>query len=586
MKKTILTLCTAFFIGGNSFGQGKFAIELTNGMQVRTDSSMITLDNNSAVNGFKPEEIRMIRRAKEADFSFKADNVTSYSATLSAVPKDSSMTYYTAIEKKAVFDLWPSQDSVIASNRNVWDAWAQAYDITREDFLTQSLQYEAINNDEVLDLKANTDYVIYAYGYTAKDEILTTVSSYVFKTAPIDHVNVSFSIDTITRGNVVDFTIRPSDNSVRYYFDVLSDDDIAYYGNGDLRTAIENYIETFYGFFNLTAHEFYDNMTKSGEYAITMDWLTSDTHYTAFAIAVDRGMQITSTEISTIDFNTKTPGKSDNKIDVSVYNISSTNAIISTQPSNSDKYVLYITTKDELNGMNDDEIVAYLEEKHTPYYLDFLYSYDRANTTFLSKAIENVKPGTEYSVVVFGYQLESLSHSAKGIRTTELQRIDFSTLSKPQTSAEMSFYFYGEAYNGYGIAALVYPSEPTPTYYSGMFEASLTEDEVKQKIDEMAKRENKTTQQYLLANSHSGEWMHEAYFENNAILPDVSYRIAAVGITNDGDYAQSFSFSESFTASATPDEEYMAAKQNKAKRLYARGSSVKEDLRKNFLREK
>lgn len=559
MQKFFLLFALLLFVVCAQGQNSQFVIERTNGFATLSPST--SLDNTQkgqgyVVGGVDVGEISKISRSSRADFQLRSWNANAYSVMLSLVPRNPEQKYIVQLEPKASFLVHNITDRSQLVNELLmprWQAWEYALGYTHQQYLDSLLRHGSIPQMQALDLQANTDYVLYAFGYNDKDSFLTPVYTHEFRTTPVDSTNAQMSLQVTTNGNVATLSAQCADTTVHLYVDALSDRDFQTYGDGtgDTSVVIDNYLKIFRNFFSLPAHDFYDNMTRTSNYTKIMDWLNANTQYTAFVVAVDRGMHQRSKPV-VLKFQTSVMLHSDNNIRVEVKNLSSTDAIVECTPSNRDNYVCQIMPDSLVDGLSDDSLVTYLENKYKDYFnggpfmLGQFNSYSGKSTVFASSQVEPVA-GQKYYAVVFGYQTESLSSDTKGHRTTEMQRIPFTLLSEPQKASEISFFFNSESEAGVGVAWAVYPSEPSVSYYCNYYPDSLTDNEIFAALNDSASLQGVSLPQYL--KEHAVRGVSEVYAVPSMgfhLQWNVPYKAVAISLNEDGSYAQSsFSCSES-----------------------------------------
>lgn len=554
---TFLILAFATMLAGQA--QGNFVIEKTNGFADPATGQRLNF--NRAASGvtlgdsLKIDDVAKIQRAANGDFVHKVWDVNAFSAVASIVPKNPAMKYIVAAEPLDSVKGIKNRDGIVEHLRPSWDAWSFAYNITRAQFLDSILHIGTIAHDTILDLKANTDYVLYSFGYTPQEQFLTPVYRTYFRTAPVDSVDIDFTFSAHVNGSVVDLTAVPSRDDVPYYLDCLSDSDIQTYGNGDFDKAVARYLEVFRGFFQYPAHSFYDIIVRQGKETRHMDWLSGGTHYTAFAVALDRGMQIRS-KIGRYEFTTTTEMKSDNKIDVKVCNVSSSDAIVVTTPSNTDRYVVGVLPDTLVEGKSDVDILKYMKALSSDDYEFVQYrTIKEPGLIFASQRLETLTPGHKYYAVVYGVDLTEMSHQGKAYITTALQRVPFTLLSEKQTAENLEFYFQALAYDGYGAAFAAYESEKGVPYYADFFEANMTDEQIKAAVADSASAKGLTVTEYVQQRAYKNNAIIYALYGQSKFKWDTPYQAVAIGVNADGTWAQNkFSRSVAIQASATPSE--------------------------------
>lgn len=222
---------------------------------------------------------------------------------------------------------------------------------------------------------------------------------------------IEIAISDITATDAV-ASLTPSSDELLYYWNFMVKEDFD--AKGGAEKAIENRIQVWK---NLAAN--YDNTTweeimgyELQQYPMTesiadyfYDTLMFDTDYVVYAFGMDREGNVTA-PVSTAEFRTLTPPKSDNTFDITVSDIVKggfyMTATAHVQPSNSDTYMARFFTKTFLDrfdltpGSNDEkkfiaqEMLYYVNKSEEiangPH--DFVYG--------------RCHEGEEYGVVVMG----------------------------------------------------------------------------------------------------------------------------------------------------------------------------------------
>ena len=136
--------------------------------------------------------------------------------------------------------------------------------------------------------------------------------------------------------------------------------------------------------------------------------------------------------------------------------------------------------------------------------------------------------------------------------TTAMQKVEFTTAAEGEiTSANMDYFYKIDTYPELSaVAAGVYPQECGPHFYPGFALSSENQDDIKANIANEAAEEGMSVSEYLMKNAYND--LYATVLDANAgIELNKEYKLFAVGITEDGEYAQDFVFSEPFILTST-----------------------------------
>lgn len=222
------------------------------------------------------------------------NNVTSkdhVSVVWNLTAKDKEMTYVNMIVDKATWDMYDTFDEYLKYNMEMLtEAASQSY-MTLEEYLKN----EILSSGDAADVKVkglvpNTEYVIYAYGFTAKQELLSDVCYETVKTDEVEILDVTFDITCEADVDSVKLTIAPSDNDIYYLYSVTeghghSPEDILERYQKYLNSVIEEFLS--YGAAGVTLETIISWIADRGPVTGSVNELTPLTEYTAYAVSVD-----------------------------------------------------------------------------------------------------------------------------------------------------------------------------------------------------------------------------------------------------------------------------------------------------------
>lgn len=172
--------------------------------------------------------------------------------------------------------------------------------------------------------------------------------------------------------------------------------------------------------------------------------------------------------------------------------------------------------------------------------------YDVASETVAGnqeKVFDNLDPNTEYVAIAFGFD--------GGSWTTGLTRVDFITADAGDPS-QCTFDFRIENLKPRSVDITVVPSDPSVSYHWDLFEADMTEEEIRAVFQENI--DNQIAMGYV--SSALEYWQYTVVRGNNSwswttLAPNSSYKVMAVAIDmTTGEYATDFVFEEFSTPEA------------------------------------
>ncbi len=513
------------------------------------DEIMYIVKGNQVIASYPVKDVDYItfdeNELPTPDFTMSTGETGTWFVDVNIHPTDPNMHYWMQTITKAEYDELANDDELFAKDREYWDS----YFLSMEDFLARGLQTGDKVDTKCINLKADTDYYLYAYGVDANNgDVLTPVSKVAFRTDRIEMKDFSAEISLNVRGSMVDYEITPSDNTTAYDYGVIDKRLLQYYddGSGDHSTIVWNYIDGFRSFMSMSPYRYFSEAASYGIHSGMYDNLNPNIDYIFFVAAIDEGLNLLS-EVEWVEFTTTDDAVSDNQITVDPYAIGSSAVIYKVTTTNDDPYILYWGTAADFKGLSDAEIFELLKSRHNEPPVNDLSQF------MLNGNAENIKnygllPETEYCMLAFGY--------SGGQMTTPVSKKFFKTKAVGEvTAADLQFFFATVPFDEYQAAIVaVGTQELTVEYYADAFPSSYTDEQIRQAIAAKAEAAGKTVQEYLISNTKRGIVNMEYYVSEGDIELGVEYQGVAIGITTAGEYAQeTFSRSQPFTVNATAD---------------------------------
>lgn len=179
-------------------------------VQVRAVSELVQhLDSEVA-------ELTVAAAMEQESFTLSLTDTGMNSISVSVSPKSQTRTYYCGYALKSDFDKYASQDEFIAAVRRKLNASALFAGVSFEEYLAAQL-VQGDHPFEFTGLKPETDYVVYAVGWYAPGDLLTTrLMSVPATTLPDASGEVAVAIENVT-ANGFDVVCTPDAAIEKYY---------------------------------------------------------------------------------------------------------------------------------------------------------------------------------------------------------------------------------------------------------------------------------------------------------------------------------------------------------------------------------
>lgn len=366
--------------------------------------------------GMLADTLVVLQKAKNEQtdlYSIEVTGIKETSITISVIPLDKEQTYNVMVAEKSWFDSL-DEEAVFLADLEILEEYAVVFGQTLEEYLRDILAKGDMLDHEVTGLKSDTEYCIYVYSLSEKGEKLSDMYTESVKTEAIEKVDILFGINYQIDQSIVTMEVFPSDNEQTYIFDVVEKGDFA--TEEDLVAWYQQYFSDkldMYIMFGLTAQDMLNDIASKGPDSYTYKKLKSEAEYIGFAIAINEDI-LFSSDLFTAEFRTEKVLPSDNKIEITVSDVTSTSARISIATTNDDQYTCGVSESSEWLGMSDAEIVDQLING----------GYNLSSNLFegnLDSGLQDLVPDTDYVVFAFGY--------LGGVATTSLVKVEFTTSS-------------------------------------------------------------------------------------------------------------------------------------------------------------
>lgn len=487
----------------------------------------------------------------EEEFTIALLSNTPISFEVSFTPSDEAKTYYWQCLTKAEFDAVADEDSLIELTIDFLRQQAAANSMTLDALLAVGLKsgYQEWGWDE--NINPDSDYVVYCFGLNTDATVTTKLSKLEIHTTAVARETCDFEIivNEETSASKLSLTIRPSNDTTRWYASVFEEAAYSEFCNGDPALIPAYLSDTLWpelledygadlGYSSI--RDVVQAATRVGEGSVNDIPVFPNQVYYLFAVGV--GIDGSCTTDAKVE-RWQAPTDSNNTFTLSVISRSSDGASISITPTLVMESYAYVTVRDEqmmVNGAmpDDDAIIARCLEMTGDKAYPALRTYSGSGMD----SPDYLFPGTAYTTYVFG----CAEDSEKGIvATTSLFKCPFETL--PAES-------YGD--NAVDIRVLVRyknklslalePADDAMTYYydilpEEIYQADGGNDDAIRK--DIAKGISGYMEKYGVSEEAARiQFLNRGTVNNTTgdiLTAGTAYRIYAVGMYADGSFSSS-----------------------------------------------
>ena len=462
--------------------------------------------------GAERNTLKVRQKGYEAPLQLTIVKSDATSVTFSVKAVDEQMTWIGQIVGKEWFESHTTEE-LLDEDMRYYNGVAGEMDITLEEYLSSVLSSGSHENIRMSGLDSLTDYVVYIYGLSASGEVTTRLFHAEFSTeAPYEGNDVTYDIDVEVNRAVATITVTPSHEGVAYFNNLITREDFEAYG-GDINAAADAVIAKIiedYAAWDYTLAETFEYNT---DYLATQYEFEAmaNTEYVAFAFKWNEKCERLS-EVSYEWFEVGEIAPSENVITMEISNVTQSTFDIVTTTTNLDPYVIFPVPAMEIIKMrSDDEIFTYLLKTYGTSGLGYYLCEGGVKGTFSGLAA-----GTDYAVLVFGYEAGTLTTAMlrQNITTAEAGDVDACVYTIEVTDVDDR-----EA------NVSITPSDFSIYYYWNVFEASMSEADIKEYI------------QKSYNSIYYGDYWEFSYYElaqgnvNSRIsqlMPSTEYKIVVV----------------------------------------------------------
>ena len=419
--------------------------------------------------GNEKNTLKIRQKGYVAPLTLTVEKADATSVTFSVAALDEEMTWIGQIVGKDWYESFTTEE-LLDEDMRYYNGVANEMGISLEEYLSGVLSRGSHSNIRMSGLDPETEYVVYIYGLSSIGEVTTRVFHAEFATeAPYEGNDVTYDINVEVNRAIATITITPSHEGVAYFNNLITREDFEAYG-GDINKAADAVIAKIvedYAAWDYTLAETFEYNT---DYLATQYEFEAmaNTEYVAFAFKWNEKCERLS-EVSYAWFEIGEIAPSENVITMDISNVTQSTFDIVTTTTNLDPYVIFpIPAQDIAKMRTDDAIFEYILNTYGTSGLVYYLCEGDVEGTFSGLAA-----GTNYAVLAFGYEAGTLTTSIvrENITTAEAGDVDACVYTIEVTDIDDR-----EAH------VSIQPSDFSIFYYWNVFEASMTEEEIKEYI--------------------------------------------------------------------------------------------------------
>lgn len=419
--------------------------------------------------GNEKNSLKIRQQGYDAPLKLILEKADATSVTFSVEALDEETTWIGQIVGKEWFESFTTEE-LLDEDMRYYNGMAGEMDITLEEYLSSILSRGSHQNIRMAGLDPQTDYVVYIYGLTPAGVVTTRLFHKEFSTEPPYEGNdVTYDIDVEVNRAIATITITPSHEGVAYFNNLITREDFEAYGS-DINKAADAVIAKVIDDYAAWDYSLAETFEYNTDYLATQYEFEAmaNTEYVAFAFKWNEKCERLS-EVSYTWFEVGEIPPSENVISVSISDITQTTFFVETTTTNNDPYVIFPVEAQEINKLTtDDSIFNYVMKTYgTSGLVNYLCEGDVKGT------FSGLEAGTEYVVLTFGYEA--------GTRTTAIIRNNITTAE----AGDIEACIYNIEVTDIGdreARVSITPSDYSIWYYWNVFEASMTEEEIKEYI--------------------------------------------------------------------------------------------------------
>lgn len=447
---------------------------------------------------------------------------------ISFTPRDELIEFFIANISVEEYQALGGTDEALFDKLSA-DCWSNALKSGRpiDEYMNEFALKKGYQCEPFGGLYPGKNYYAVAVGMDCEARQTTELVKQEWSTTSVEMNGATFDCEFVFKQRDVQITVTPSSDELYYFFDCISKIDAENLGmtlEENIKLMIDNQI-AYLEKFGFSREEILMDMLYKGKTELTYSNMNASMTYLAVAVSVNMYGYLDS-EIDIEEFNTDfNVDMSDNKLQLDVSYVGVDCITVNVNTSNDDPYCLVCVSSSTYPGLSPEE---YVEKLEGSYVLDVYVHNGDINGTFTK-----LKKNSEYYLLLFGYE--------SGCVTTDLiSEIVITQDEGDPSSLTFDFSFADVTENS--LVAKVNPTPDNAKYVTTIVDASFTEDDVYDYIEESARLNGVSPLVFLKQISVRGP--QETRFD--ILYPDTQYKVFAIGVNGDtGQYATEMFFSES-----------------------------------------
>lgn len=396
----------------------------------------------------------------DTDFTLTVDGITQTECHFCVSPQDKEMTYVAMMSPSDQIAEFNSDTELIQDDLLFF---IEAADNEGKDlgaWLAENL-YKGDLDERQGELRPDTDYTLYVYGLSLEGVPTTKVYRSEFRTEAVEQANASFSIkvDELTKTSCT-ITATADPATANFFLNIIDEESYQTFGGNDSAFAAQvEWLVNYYLDRGASRKDIFDNLGSCGTDTFTRDDLLPGQKYYAFAIGINEEFRVnTAPEILEVTTTPVTP--SDNVLSISLETLSFAGFTATINTTNEDPYLWSVQPADQCDMLASDEEIMWQVAS--------IYKSNEVLDQFLTHGtswlgdVDNLKPDTDYYILVFGWD---------DAPTTALVKEKIHTLSADGDPEKLSVTISVDNMT-YNSATVTTTGSSAVYYYSDIIEAS------------------------------------------------------------------------------------------------------------------
>lgn len=406
----------------------------------------------------------------ELTFDVQISSIEKTSVVATITPSDPEAKYFVALIDKATVDDFTKDEYLVGTINDDLAQAAASEGKTFEEYMEAYLDQGVLTDVKFTGLAINAEYYLLCWGVDPENgyELCSAVSKTAFKTAELENIEISFEVTPTVYYNTVQFSVVPSDKTVRWHMmtlpkatiDAYTDPegdyqwDLPYFYQMYMQNTLQQLLAAGY-----TAQQVIDALFPMGDQTMEASGLEANTEYmyliAAITIEGDEIFIVTDPQSGTYTSGEALP--SDMTFDISVTEVEQLRAAIKITPSNNDETFFWLV--EPWDGVST--AVQQMEKICADYgmWMSMMANYKGVQDyTGGAGSSYKYKVGmidTDYFVIAFGY--------AGGV-TTAPEMVVFHTLPSDIGPEKATFNMTAGGITPYGFTLGVTTDDPTVYY--------------------------------------------------------------------------------------------------------------------------